>query len=168
MKKGDWIYVVVIFAIVLGWFFLYRKTTLTDLSDEQRKAIAQTVKGKKWFPFLLKTANDYNLPGKRIASIVCVESQGNENAVGTSGERGLMQLMEQAVKDVYDQWGSSYFMATMTGLSLFDAEKNISIGTTYLGILKMRTGNLDEATKQYNGRHDDKYLNEVKSYEKYF
>lgn len=144
---------------------------LTDRTDEEKKKIADKVKGASWYGTLVRVAVDYDIPPKRIAAIVAVESAGNPAALGAAGEKGLMQLMTPAVKDVYSQWGQSYYVALATGLNLFDPKTNLTIGTCYLAILKNRTRSLDQATQDYNDGSLERgkaYLNEVLSFEKFF
>lgn len=170
-KELTW---VLIAAVVLYLLFVNSTGSvelLTDRTDEERKVIADKVKKSSWYGTLVRVAVDYNIPPKRIAAIVAVESAGNPNALGTSGEQGLMQLMTPAVKDVYSQWKQSYTVALVTGLNLFDPKTNLTIGTCYLAILKNRTGSLDQATQDYNDGSLDRgyaYLNEVLSFEKFF
>lgn len=165
----------VILAGLVVWYLSGRgesKKLLTNLNDEQRKKIADKIKAKEWYGNLVRVSADYNIPAKRISAMVAVESQGNENAIGKAGEKGLMQLMTPAVKDVYEHWGKSYSVAIATGLNLLDAKTNLLIGTCYLAILKKRlNGNLDQATQDYNdGKAElgSAYLNEVKEFENYF
>lgn len=166
-----------VIAVVVLYLIYVRRSgpapeLLTDRTDEQRRKIADKIKAKVWYGDIIRIANDYNIPHERIAAIVAVESQGTENAVGKDGEKGLMQLMTGAVKDVYAHWGKSYELALVTGLNLFDAKENILIGTAYLAILQKRlNGNLDQATQDFNdGKLNlgSAYQNEVKAFERFF
>lgn len=175
MKK--WAFLAIFVVVAYTAFLAWKRSggvaaeKLTDLSDEARQKIADKIKGKPWYGTLVRIAADYDIPRQRIASIVAVESQGNEKAVGKAGELGLMQLMEPAIKDVYSSWNQSYIAALALGLDLFDAKTNLTIGTCYVAILKKRTGNLDQATQDFNDGGLNRgyaYLNEVKSFEKFF
>jgi hypothetical protein len=66
----------------------------------------------------------YGIDSKIVESIVMVESSGKQYAVGSAGERGLMQIRPEFVKE--------------EGIDLFEAEDNISIGVKMLSEMKKR------------------------------
>lgn len=149
------------------WYYLSRRRT----DDAYKSAIAQKIKSAAWYSRIVRMAADYNLPRERVAAIIAVESAGNPDAKGRSGEVGLMQLLSPAIQDVYEQWGQSYELKLLSGVNFFEPELNIALGTAYLAILKNRNGgDVDTATKRYNGRGSvtDSYLSDVKSFEPYF
>ena len=63
-----------------------------------------------------------------VKAIIWRESAFDANKVGTSGERGLMQIGEAAAKD----WAQARKIETFLPTDLFDARTNIDIGTWYL------------------------------------
>lgn len=80
----------------------------------------------------------HNVPADLIRSVIQVESSGNRYAVGTSGEKGLMQIMDGTARDL--------------GLNNpFDPAENIDAGTKYLSQLYNKSGNWREAVARYNG-----------------
>lgn len=148
------------------WYYMTRRRD----DDAAKAAVAQKIKSASYYPRIVRMAADYNLPRERVAAIVAVESAGNPDAKGSAGEIGLMQLLTPAIQDVYEQWGQSYELKLLTGINFYDPELNIALGTAYLAILKNRHGDIDTATKRYNGRGavTENYLDNVKSFEPYF
>lgn len=63
-----------------------------------------------------------------VASIICVESGYNKNAVSKKGAKGLMQIMPSTAKSFYD--GDNFSEEI-----LFNADDNIKIGVAYLKYL---------------------------------
>lgn len=115
----------------------------------------------------------FNIPAKRIYSIIYVESRGNPFAKGSSGEIGLMQITEGALKDTNKAYHLNYTMN-----DLYNSKNNIVLGTAYLSLLKeWLNGDLDKATQAYNVGYSNvkknslsgtKYLEKIKNAEKYF
>lgn len=84
-----------------------------------------------------KYANKYGLPPAIVRSVIQQESSWNPSAVGTSGEKGLMQLMPGTAK--------------MLGVTnSFDPEQNIEAGTRYLKGHYDKYGNYRDALARYN------------------
>lgn len=92
-------------------------------------------------------ARKYGVPFERIAAIILVESMNNRYAVGSSGERGLMQLKPAALEDV-----NANFALSFTWQQLFDMNVNIEVGTAYLALMYRWTGRTswNAATQAYN------------------
>lgn len=83
-------------------------------------------------------SNDFGVPFDLVKSVIKVESGFKQSAVGTSGEKGLMQLMPGTAGDL--------------GVSNpFDPEQNIRAGTKYLAQKFKETGNWRDALAKYNG-----------------
>lgn len=88
----------------------------------------------------------FQVPINTILAIICVESGGNANAVGSAGERGLMQLKEDAMNDSNSYAGSSIQFDEM-----FLPINNIFIGAGYLAWLMYDQGlDHDSAIRSYN------------------
>lgn len=88
-------------------------------------------------------SKDFGVPIDLIRSVIQVESSGNPNAVGSSGEKGLMQLMSGTARDL--------------GVpNAFDPSQNIRGGTKYLSEQYKKTGNWRDALARYNA---GKYYN---------
>ncbi|MBN2457498.1 transglycosylase SLT domain-containing protein [Candidatus Woesearchaeota archaeon] len=65
-------------------------------------------------------------PGLIMAQIT-VESSGDKNAVGTSGEKGLLQIMPATAEEIREDLGIA-----PGGYNLFEPEDNIRFGVYYL------------------------------------
>lgn len=88
----------------------------------------------------------YKIPSRRIYAMIAVESANNEKALGSAGERGLMQMKPGALSDVNNR-----FKLNITFDELWQPEKAIQAGAAYLRILcDYFSGNLDLATQAYN------------------
>jgi soluble lytic murein transglycosylase-like protein len=95
---------------------------------------------------VLQEANRWGLPPRRIFGMIYQESAGKPGAIGSSGEVGLMQLMQGALTDVNKATGNSYTLD-----SVKDAGQNIEAGTAYLFLLyRQFSGDIDKATQAYN------------------
>jgi soluble lytic murein transglycosylase-like protein len=154
-KKKIIIYAVIAAVIIL--FFITR-------GNGNAEAIANRIKQKSWYPRLLQIAASYNVPHAVIAAIVAVESGGNEKAVGTKNDYGLMQVTPIAHKEVQNSWSSGLAYLHKDQELIDDPNYNLLVGTAYLAILKQRYGNLDKAIEAYNdgGGYGSDYTNKVK------
>lgn len=117
---------------------------------------------REWGKDIDDAARLYKIPASRIAAIVGTESKGERLAGGKAGERGLMQLTEDAWNEIGQ--GVSFSDA-------WDGRTNIFAGVRYLKKQLDRHGTLDLATGYYNAstlykRHA--YLLRVKANEVYF
>jgi soluble lytic murein transglycosylase len=122
---------------------------------------------------VVEQAAAWNLPTERVFAIIYQESKGNPNAIGLSGERGLMQLEWNSVDYVNMKSGSSYVFDDM-----WDPTNNIAVGCAYLALLMKNYGwDLDTATRAYNAgpgtiqknlEADPAYLANVQSHETLF
>ncbi len=85
-----------------------------------------------------------NLQPELILAIIAVESKFKEKAVSPVGARGLMQVMASAHSKKIKSIGGSK--------GLYDARKNITIGTNILAQYKdMSKGNIRRTLLRYNG-----------------
>lgn len=84
-----------------------------------------------------KAGQDYSVPPVIISSVIRRESAWNPNAVGSSGEIGLMQIMPKTAQ--YLKIGNS-----------FNPEENIRGGAKYLSELYNKYGNWRDALSHYN------------------
>lgn len=139
MKK---LLIILIFVLVL----LFSLAIFTAARPNINASDAETLKKRHE-----KDANDasiyYSIPAKRILAIIAKESKGNQSAVGSAGEVGVMQLTKGAIDDVNKQFGAGYSVDNVKS----DSRKNIYAGTGYLRILidefKL---DLKKATRAYN------------------
>jgi len=99
---------------------------------------------------ILEVAAKYSLDPELIKAIAWRESAFQSDKVGTSGERGLMQVSEAAAKD----WAKSEKLETFVPTDLFDARNNLEAGTWYLRRALERWKNKDRplafALAEYN------------------
>lgn len=97
-------------------------------------------------PHIERAANKYKIEPETIGAIICRESGGNADAVGTAGEIGLMQIKAGALADV-----NRVFRLGFSERDLFFSDRNIETGTAYLALLKMHfVGDMKKAIQAYN------------------
>ena len=91
----------------------------------------------------------FTIDRKSVLAIISVESAGDPKAVGSIGERGLMQMTEAALKDVNEKQSIPHNFDDM-----FDPIKGIEAGSAYLSLIKWQFlkdfGNEDKAIQAYN------------------
>lgn len=106
--------------------------------------------------YINNASAQYGVPADIIRAIMQVENaSGNPNAVGTSGEKGLMQIMP-----------SNFNALGLT--NPFDPQQNINAGTKLLKqLLDASGGDMQTAIKKYNagkyfgGSQAQKYYDKV-------
>ena len=87
--------------------------------------------------YVSQASKDFGVPKDIINAVIQQESGWNRAAVGTSGEKGLMQIMPGTGRDL--------------GLTdFFNPEANIRAGAKYLSQQYQRFGNWREALQAYN------------------
>jgi soluble lytic murein transglycosylase len=75
-----------------------------------------------------RAAQKYGVDPMLVKAIVWRESRFSPEKVGTSGERGLMQVTEGAASD----WARAEKIETFVPTDLFDAQNNLEAGTWYV------------------------------------
>ncbi len=96
--------------------------------------------------YTLAFSRPFNIEQNIILGIIAQESGGDPNALGTIGERGLMQLTKGALHDV-----NQYYNQNFTFDDMWIPIRNIKTGTYYLAWLKDRfNGNINLAIQAYN------------------
>lgn len=97
-----------------------------------------------------ETAEKHGVDPLLIKAVVWRESAFNPEKTGTSGERGLMQVMEGAAQD----WAKAQKVETFVPTDLFEPRTNVEIGTWYLKRALDRWKNKEEpipfALAEYN------------------
>ena len=95
-------------------------------------------------------AKKHGLDPLLVKAIVWRESAFHPDKVGTSGERGLMQVGEAAAKD----WAQAEKIETFMPTDLFDPKTNLEVGTWYfkkaLDRWKQKDDPLPFALAEYN------------------
>lgn len=79
-------------------------------------------------PLIVEAANRHNLPVSLVRAVVWRESDFDTRAVGTSGEKGLMQVTPGAAHD----WAQATRHRSFQDTDLFDPRTNLAAGTWYL------------------------------------
>ena len=77
---------------------------------------------------IASVAEKYGVDPLLVKSVVWRESRFTTTKVGTSGERGLMQVGEAAARD----WAAAHKIEVFVYADLFDAKTNLEAGTWYL------------------------------------
>ncbi|MEO6787955.1 MAG: transglycosylase SLT domain-containing protein [Chthoniobacteraceae bacterium] len=95
-------------------------------------------------------AKKYGVDPLLVKSVVWRESRFSTTKIGTSGERGLMQVGEAAARD----WAAAHKIEVFVYADLFDAKTNLEAGTWYLSRAldhwKDRDDSLPFALAEYN------------------
>lgn len=99
---------------------------------------------RKWYEPAKDWAEYYGLPWQVVLAIIWQESAGDPQAVGSSGEVGLMQLKDIAVQDARE----SGYQVPADWIN--NPLSNIVAGVSFLDLQRKRTGSIREALKAYN------------------
>lgn len=151
---------------VLAWIFGKK---ISQERAVNRAKVPEAV--LQWETEVIAAAKEFDVPSTIAMAVLWTESVGNKNARGSSGEYGLMQLKEIAIRDLqlngfgtFDGWRT-------------DAAQNIRAGVAYLKLQYRRTGDWFKAVKAYNqgyqGAKDNpqlaqNYLDKVRNKEQFF
>ncbi|MFA7553620.1 MAG: transglycosylase SLT domain-containing protein [Spongiibacteraceae bacterium] len=134
--------------------------TATNIAHQwgwHQQAIHTTIKANRWddltirFPLAYQTemmgsANSTTIRPEWLYAITRQESAFGQDAYSSAGARGLMQLLPSTAQLVAQKIGISYNQS-----DLFQAEKNIALGSNYLkSLLDDFNGNRILATAAYN------------------
>ena len=101
------------------------------LSPDPRYTIEAWLRGDRYWDYddlIIAAANKNGVDPMLIKSIVWRESAFHPDKVGTSGERGLMQVGEAAAAD----WAKAEKVETFMPTDLFDPKVNLEVGVWYL------------------------------------
>ncbi len=133
--------------IVVGLFFFIGLTLYTHADDSSYDVygynpvevpIADPSAEPRYYKIVMEASTKFALDPKLIATIIYIESGGNDKAVSRKGAKGLMQLTPV----VYRNYGVD---------DPFDMEQNIHVGTAYFALLLDKfDGNLEHALAAYN------------------
>ena len=98
-------------------------------------------------------ARKHGLDPLLVRAMVWRESAFSPSKIGTSGERGLMQVGEAAAQD----WAAAEKIEDFAPTDLFDAKTNLEVGTWYLKKALERWKQKDDAVPfalaEYNAGH---------------
>ena len=105
---------------------------------------------RQWCMLIDRYALAQDLDPNLIAAVILEESGGNPQAYSSSGAVGLMQIMPHDGLAASFACGSSPCFSSRPSMSeLYDPEFNISFGTSLLGGLNRKYGNLRDALQAY-------------------
>ncbi len=83
-----------------------------------------------------------------VYAVIKTESRFKENAVSSSGAKGLMQLMDKTAEECNKKGGFGFNLPE----DIYSPEKNITLGCYYLNkLLKIYNGDISLAIAAYNG-----------------
>lgn len=98
----------------------------------------------QWKKAAQSASEKTGVPWRIILATIWVESAGRQDATGSAGEIGLMQLKAIAVQDV------RHFMGYDPSDWKVSPVKNIITGAYYLKLQHERTGSWERAIQAYN------------------
>lgn len=110
------------------------------------KKILMQIYKTSYNEYVEKYAKENDIDPLLIYAIIKAESNFNPVAVSNKGACGLMQIMDNTAKEV----AQNNVMEYESGVTLYNAEKNIKIGVTYFAGLLKEFGNINIALAAYN------------------
>jgi soluble lytic murein transglycosylase-like protein len=134
----------VAFVLFIMYLFLNMKGNAAMYLNAKAPEVIRNVIDK-WGTLARANALRYNLPPSVVLSIIAVESDGNPNASGPAGEKGLMQLTRIALQEVNNREGTAVSFDALT-----DPGTNIRVGSAYLARCLSVLKNMDLAIQGYN------------------
>jgi len=143
---------IIIAAILITIVIIVKASNIYNLILKQIYPI-------KYNEYVEKYAVEYNVDTLLIYSIMKAESNFKENAISSSGAKGLMQLMDSTATEIANEINEPLIEEE----SLLEVEKNIMIGTKYYSnLLKKYEGNMLLALAAYNAGigNVDKWIEE--------
>jgi len=161
--------VYILAAGVVALFLYFFGSERKKINEINRAKIPESVLQNE--NLMREMSQKYEVPLDILWAVSWVESTGRMSAIGSAGERGIMQLKEIAVKDL-QQKGIGKFRNFKT-----DPKQNIAAGAAYLKLQYDRTGSWMRALKAYNqgfqGMKDNpekaaEYMQKVKSKMRFF
>lgn len=93
---------------------------------------------KEYNEYVEQYSEKYNVDSDLIYAIIKNESKFNENAVSSSDAKGLMQIMDNTVKDIANGIDEIEY----ENLDIFEPETNIHLGVNYLSELLEKYDNV--------------------------
>ena len=114
---------------------------LSDMSTRLKKWVPDEFLRKRYLTIIQYESVRAGLDPQLVLSVITVEGKFNKYAIGSSGERGMMQVMPFWLSDIGapDQ-------------NLFDVQTNIRFGCTILRYyMQIERGDTTRALARYNG-----------------
>lgn len=131
---------IIIFVVLFLLALVFGEKVVKEsiLFDELPKEVA------RWKTEILNAATQTGVPAPTIAAVIWQESWGDPDAIGSSGEVGLMQVKPDAVTDVNRVFNKDFYVDDLTPY------ENILVGSYYLKLMRENHSNWDEAHEAYN------------------
>lgn len=127
-----------------GIVLLLGAALLGKTSDSIRYRLGEFLSLGRYHSFdflILQAAGKHDVPPELIKALIWRESRFHPEKLGQHGERGLMQITENAAAD----WADAEKIATFTPTDLLDPKVNIEAGTWYLKRALKHWSNRDDA-----------------------
>lgn len=120
----------VICALALGFVALAATLFLATADDPFYLAKEAVALGRyqRYDALITQASQRYGVAPELIKAVIWRETRFQPQKVGTHGERGLMQITENAAAD----WALAEKIETFVPTDLFDPKVNIEAGTWYL------------------------------------
>jgi peptidoglycan lytic transglycosylase len=139
---------VVLLGVLGAAFCVYIMT-----SEDPRYLLRETIffwRYDRYDELIRQAAERYGVAPELIKAVIWRESQFQPRKVGAQGERGLMQITENAATD----WARAEKIQVFVPTDLFDPKVNIEAGTWYLSRALKRWSSKDDpvpfALAEYN------------------
>ncbi len=100
----------------------------TEDPEYQLKRTVALGRYEKYDAFITEAGQKYGVPPELIKAVIWRETRFQTDKVGLHGERGLMQITEDAAAD----WARVEKVPNFVPTDLFDPKVNIEVGTWYL------------------------------------
>ena len=131
MKRNVRNLIIILLIILFIFFILFKVIKIQD------KILAIFYK-KEYSEYVEKYAKEYGVDENLIYSIIKNESKYDANAVSSSEAKGLMQIMDNTVKDIVNGIEELEYNT----INIFDPETNIHLGTNYISELLRKYNNV--------------------------
>lgn len=139
MKKFVKILLIIVLVILVLYITLFKVVKIQD------KVLVFLYK-KEYNEYVEKYSMQYGVDENLIYSIIKNESKYDSNAVSSSDAKGLMQIMDNTVKDI----ANGIKELKYDDIDIFDPETNIHLGVNYLSELLKKYNNVSLAVAAYN------------------
>jgi soluble lytic murein transglycosylase-like protein len=121
-----------------------------SLEARAKEIVAGTPLDYQTALILIKYADQYNLNPSLILSVIEVESNFNQWEVGSSKDRGFMQIIPATEKWLAQDFGKDLGLK-YNPKQIFDPEYNIGLAAAYLNVLKKNYGgDYNRMLSEYN------------------
>lgn len=131
MKRNVRNLIIILLIILFIFFILFKVIKIQD------KILAIFYK-KEYNEYVEQYSKKYGVDENLIYSIIKNESKYDANAISSSDAKGLMQIMDNTVKDI----ANGIEELEYDTIDIFDPETNIHLGTNYIAELLNKYNNV--------------------------